>query len=231
MIEYVCERCDYKTPFKVNYRKHLLRKTPCLPTKNDVSQDTLLHALDGKFLERPTNFTCSCCHKNYATRASLWNHHVSCKLKATIKSYKSTSIRNFGEESLQHISGDFLDQCLMKDDLEFETLIKMIYFDMNVPENHNVRLKNMEHKTEIYTDGHWVECDSSETIYKIMQNTLILLFDHFHHVCKTKVPETCSDVLIDYLIQLKERNGSYVRIKRNIYNNIRNSVSSLLVNS
>jgi hypothetical protein len=42
MVNYVCDRCGYKTHLKANFRKHLFRKNICPPKVSNIPREAIL---------------------------------------------------------------------------------------------------------------------------------------------------------------------------------------------
>lgn len=215
MKEYVCVRCDYTTSSKFNYRTHLLRKVPCTPTKEDVSQASLLIALDGVVTERPTKFTCPHCEKDYATRTSLHTHKGICKLKVTGQLHE-IHIRNFGDESIDHITNDVLSHCLLNRNHGVETLLKAIYFNKDIPQNQTVLIKSLKNKTvTTYQDGRWIVSDERNTLHAMIHKSYKLLYNYYDFV-KDGMDGEESDGLYKYFMGLLGQDNAYFELRRNI---------------
>jgi hypothetical protein len=66
------------------------------------------------------------------------------------------NITNFGSETTDHLSPEFIKKCLMDRFRGMEALIEKIHFDENVPENNNIRLRNVKEKiVEISESNKW----------------------------------------------------------------------------
>jgi hypothetical protein len=74
---YECPRCGYNSKVNTNFKKHLLSKTLCNPTKADITLDDIKN----EFFNKKVNnqFECECCHKNYSTKETLRMHKKICK--------------------------------------------------------------------------------------------------------------------------------------------------------
>ena len=75
--EFYCDVCDYNAVTKQNYNKHI---------------STELHLETKKY----SHLICNFCNKQYKTRAGLWKHKKTCKLK--LSSCKNNSDNNKEEE-------------------------------------------------------------------------------------------------------------------------------------
>lgn len=217
MTEYICPRCEYTTPSKANYRMHLLRKNPCKAVLNDVSQASLLLALDGEITERPMKLTCPYCNNDYSSRSSLHAHKLTCKQKK-YKAFKANvdNINNFGGECMDHITDDSLSKCLDHDDLCIVTLIERIYFSRDAPLNNNVRVK--EQSIEIYKDGYWIETDEKKIVNDMIQTAFKLLLKQ----CSS-APERNNERICKYFLDLLDKEENYRDLRRRVRILVRSS--------
>jgi len=65
--EFCCEKCNYITPYKSNYKKHLI--TP-----------KHLTAINGneKVAKSSNQYICENCNKEYKDNSGLWRHKKTC---------------------------------------------------------------------------------------------------------------------------------------------------------
>jgi hypothetical protein len=63
-VEYKCEKCNYVTHIKRDYKRHLKTKK---------------HLRGGAKIPIPTVFTCEICNKDYKTHGGLWKHKQKCE--------------------------------------------------------------------------------------------------------------------------------------------------------
>lgn len=74
-------------------------------------------------------------------------------------------INNFGGETYDHITSDFVRHCLMNQIPGVKTLIEKIHFSDEAPMNRNVRLKSLKKSlVEIKKDDKWVAKDTNEAL-------------------------------------------------------------------
>lgn len=68
-------------------------------------------------------------------------------------------LRKFGHEYTDYITNDFFDEVFFDTGLThqaFTTLLKLLHFDPDFPENHNVRIKSSKRELmEIFRGDHW----------------------------------------------------------------------------
>lgn len=67
--EFVCDRCDYQTDLRFNFKRHLLKKVPCPPIKSNISPAEILKKL---IVEK--DLKCPDCDCTYSSRSGLYLH-------------------------------------------------------------------------------------------------------------------------------------------------------------
>ncbi len=153
IYKYTCKRCAYNTHVKGNIKTHLSRKKPCKAVYSSIPNEKQLEEL---YSPRPDAcFQCGFCDKRYVDNRNRLAHEEKCDKKASCikkledrvrelsntkvkKSNKPTMIINsIDEPSIEHIEHDSFLRSLCNDNT-LEDLIKMVYFDPNVPENHSI---------------------------------------------------------------------------------------------
>jgi hypothetical protein len=91
-----------------------------------------------------------------------------------------TVTNNFGEESTDHLSGDFLSYCIINPRKGMSKLIETIHYNENVPENHNIRCKSLKQNIfEKYIDCEWRACDASNTLDELIRKGYRILNTHY----------------------------------------------------
>jgi len=179
---YSCERCGKSFNTKYNLVQHLSRKTPCLATKQDVSQESCLNKLDSV----KKVFTCETCSKCFTTKAKLTQHvenvcQQSQSKNSTINIVNNNTTnnitnnitnnttnnntininvnfaqgkRNFGSERVDYLSPVFIRECLEDFTQGIGKMVKQVYFNPKYPENHTVRVHSSKQKLmKIVCDG------------------------------------------------------------------------------
>jgi hypothetical protein len=87
------------------------------------------------------------------------------------------NLRDFGNENHSHLTKDFLHKCFANKQLS--QLIENLHFDVNCPENNNVRLKSTKRElVEIYQNGRWLVKDQDEILTELIQNGYRILRMH-----------------------------------------------------
>lgn len=102
MPNYSCDRCDYKTKSKQNFKKHLYRKYTCVATRNDIPIETLR----SKYYDKePVNsiYTCDVCNKTFTASSSLKSH--VCKSQVLNQETLDALIKTVVKTVLQDLKG------------------------------------------------------------------------------------------------------------------------------
>jgi len=86
--EYVCDRCDYRTDIKANFKRHLQKVLICPAINSDISPEEILKRFD-----KEKNFKCPDCDKCYSTKSSLCVHQKNVHLGTTQNASSSNEQR------------------------------------------------------------------------------------------------------------------------------------------
>lgn len=74
-------------------------------------------------------------------------------------------MKPFGEETIDHISKEDAMKCFKRGVHGLIDMLDMIYFNAEVPENHNVKLKSLKNKlVEVFKDSNWETRDFTATV-------------------------------------------------------------------
>ena len=77
MVKFECQRCNYNTPIKCNYEKHLKTKKH-VKNMSEILEDS---EKCGKYVEKSIHFTCQFCQNQYQTNRGLSKHVRNCLLR------------------------------------------------------------------------------------------------------------------------------------------------------
>lgn len=140
------------------------------------------------------------------------------------------NLNNFGKENLDHLTPEFLSNCLLKLDKGFTTLIENIHFNKDVPENINILLKsekkNLLKKVE---DGKWIDCDKNNTLDELINKGFKILGQHYFN-CKDEEDKfvECKDVIMDFFYDLNQQTNDYFNLRRELFITIKNNTAYLM---
>jgi hypothetical protein len=94
---------------------------------------------------------------------------------------QNITIKNFGEETLDHISEQFLLNCIMRETAGIRNLVEKIHFDQDVPGNNNIRYKSTKRKImEIVENNDWVAKDEKEIIRQMIRKACSILREYYY---------------------------------------------------
>lgn len=87
---------------------------------------------------------------------------------------------NFGSETHDHITTDFIRECIHKSVNGVQTLIEKIHFSQEVPENNNVWLKSTKKNlVEVVSNQKWVVKDANEALEAMIHNGQRMLSGYY----------------------------------------------------
>ena len=93
----------------------------------------------------------------------------------------SIHINSYGNENLEYITSNYLQNLLNIPFGAIPKLIKDIHFNPNHPENHNIKITNKKLPYMcVYKDNKWIYQDKKEAIDEIVDKGYNLLEDHYH---------------------------------------------------
>jgi hypothetical protein len=130
-------------------------------------------------------------------------------------------LNNFGNESYQHITDEFLKNCIMNSMSGVKTLIEKIHFSEDAPLNKNVRIRSLKNNlVEVADNKKWVVKDANEAM-ETMINKGCRLLNGFYYNPETKIMELDINEL-DMRIQsflltvMDKNNKNYFAVRRRI---------------
>ena len=89
---------------------------------------------------------------------------------------KTININSYGNESIQHLKGDYFKQLIGMPYSAVPKLIKDIHCNPDVPQNHNLRKKNKKDKFIEYYDGQeWKLEDKKKQLDHLVEMTFTIL--------------------------------------------------------
>ena len=183
---FTCKRCDYETDLKQSLIKHLQKKKICPVIKEDIDRSILLNELVYVKEYNDRTFDCEFCAMKFNNSSNKSRHKKICKSaiidddKETIKrnlqelqekfnnleikmEIKLKEINNFGNEKTDYVN---------KDETNVIKLLKSIHFNPDHPENHNIKIKNInKNLLEYYKDGKWI-IEKKDRVFEWMINKL-----------------------------------------------------------
>lgn len=139
---------------------------------------------------------------------------------------QNITINNFGEESLDHISEQFLLNCIMRETAGIRNLVEKIHFDKDLPENKNVRYKSIKRKVmEIVENDDWVTKDEKDVIKQMIRKACLLLREYYYtdESLMERDENELQMKVIGYLNDINEYKKKY--------NNVKDMLKALIENN
>lgn len=147
MVKYICKRCDGEWTHKGNYERHINRKIFCDGTKNDNVQNGGNVDLESKIkiLEEKIN--------NITAQNIITNNIEN----QTNNNIINININAFGKEDFDHITEKQCINAIRRMISSIPEAVKMIHFNVNKPENHNIYLPNKKDTKHVmvYNGEQW----------------------------------------------------------------------------
>lgn len=234
-----CQRCDSSFDNESAYRKHLSRKTQCEDLKNcGKSAIEILSCLNE---DKSNSHNCQTCGKNFKSRQSKWNHKQKCKLPDPPAPMPKTvcheTLRDFGNEATElSIIGDaFVEDCLKRIETGgLSALVRRVYHNESLPQNHNVFIKNMNHsQLFVRESGGWVVKSFSEVISKILSRVHKIFVDYLNERFDgmredIMEPDSWRAKKLDYFNALLDKNSrayraAYASVRAELCNHVLDS--------
>lgn len=183
---YICERCDYQTNVRAHFLKHVNRKYLCPPIKSDVPMSHMLPQLEKEVgshecpfchkryasrsglsyhIERCEEMQHQQTVASTPTSSVTANNSIG-SLQAptqiitgnnnTVKQEIHIHMHPFGKEKVDHISGEFRNECFEAGISGVLRMLDSIFFNDMTPENHNVKMKSIKRMlVEVFRNPHW----------------------------------------------------------------------------
>ena len=94
--------------------------------------------------------------------------------------FNNIIVNNFGNETYDHISDDFLRQCLNNRFDGMKALLEKIHFSIEAKQNKNVRMRSVRYnQVEVARNQQWIVRDASETTDAMIRKGKKLLQEYF----------------------------------------------------
>lgn len=91
------------------------------------------------------------------------------------------NLKNFGEETKDHISNQFILSCLMREAVGIRNLVEKLHFDEAAPQNKNVRYKSTKRKVvEIVQNNDWVIRDEKEILRNMIRKACNTMREYYN---------------------------------------------------
>lgn len=128
--------------------------------------------------------------------------------------------QNFGNERLEHLSDDYLTNCVKNLGKGMANLFQEIHFNDKVPENKNIRNRSITNNLlEKYVDGRWVPCDKNNTLDQVIEEKSKMMYLHYNQVKDHDQDlKNCEDIILRWFMEMQSKTGAqFYRVRRDIY--------------
>lgn len=129
-------------------------------------------------------------------------------------------INNFGSETYNHLTDEFITTCLQNEVVGVKDLIEKIHFSNEVPENKNVRLKSIKNRiVEIANNESWVVQDATEAMdTMIKKGKRLLERQYYESDIYNQELENLDMRIQDFLASIIDKNSQhYHALRRRIF--------------
>lgn len=91
-------------------------------------------------------------------------------------------VNNFGNESLSHITPQFIETCIRNAiSSGVSDMVRKIHFDPGVPENNNIRIESFRRQQlRIYQDNDWMVKDKTDVIDDMIERVCMVMREYYH---------------------------------------------------
>ena len=155
---YKCDACDKKFTSRSGLGYH--KKHHCNSDSERLAKlESVLEKVTAQLAEYSTKHTANIGNSYITT------NHVGSN-SGTINNVNiNIEIKPFGQETTDHIPKDVAIKCFKRGVYGLIDMFDMIYFNSQVPENHNVKLKSLKNKlVEVFKDSNWETHDLATTV-------------------------------------------------------------------
>lgn len=121
-------------------------------------------------------------------------------------------VKNFGAETKDHISNEFILNCIMREAVGIRNMIEKIHFDSAVPENKNVRYKSTKRKiVEIVENSEWTPKFEAEILKRMIRNACNTMREYYNQdeELKERDDSVYESRIIKYLNEILEYKTKY----------------------
>ena len=135
------------------------------------------------------------------------------------------NLNNFGKESIEHLTKQFLNDCLKNLKKGIADLIYNIHYNKDIPENNNLRVKSLKRNLlEKYDKGVWIECDKNNTLDELIKKGSDILYQHYLCTKDENIQEN-KDTFFNYFLDISggSKNNEYYSLRRDLFIIVKNN--------
>jgi hypothetical protein len=180
-MDYKCLRCGYTSIYKKDVKKHLNKKKTCKIELLDIDIDKCIKMLDEsekdiiKAMEEQirqlrkqvvTPKDCTTFNGDKNINNSYNNNIYNTNIHINVNSFEKTDYT---------VLKDKIHTCIKNGKVDEAKLIKLLHFNKDAPQNHNIKIENKrENRIKVYNGIKFEESEynGKEGIFKFSQDTL-----------------------------------------------------------
>ncbi len=129
------------------------------------------------------------------------------------------TLNNFGNETYEHISDDFLRRCINNEVNGVKSLIEKIHFSEEAPANKNIRLKSLKRNLVEVTDNQkWSVKDADDAMETMISKGGRLLHRYYHNsdIYQREIDELENRIQTFLLTIVDKNSKQYYALRRRI---------------
>lgn len=210
MVEYKCKKCNKVFNHLGNYNSHIMRIFPC-NSKNEnkekiINNDVAENESQCKYCRKIFSRKDVClrheksncknkkmfdCEKlkeeikqtvinNFQT---INNFNTINNFQQNIQQNTNININPFGKEDTSFLTHSVMKNILKNPDNGIPQLIRLIHFNPEIPQNHNVKMKNKkEPYVNVFNGQNWEVRDKDDTIQDLIISKKEIADDYFENL-------------------------------------------------
>jgi hypothetical protein len=110
------------------------------------------------------------------------SNHTTNNINQTFNNNINITLNNFGNESYDHITNEFIKRCIMNNVFGVKSLIERIHFSEEAPENKNVRIRSLKNNlVEVANDQKWIVKDANEAMEAMIKKGCKILNGFYYN--------------------------------------------------
>lgn len=131
----------------------------------------------------------------------------------------SMTPNNFGHETIQHITNEFLSQCVSNHHDGLRDLIENIYFNPQIPANHNMFLYRSSRKLAArFENDQWNLCNVDDALHSLIHKGTKILYTHFNENMVHELDNDRTQITSSYFMSILNKKAvNYKDLKKTLY--------------
>lgn len=215
-----CEKVFSNQPNKSRHQNHYCHKNPNLKKNaSSTSCKSAIHTSDA--IEAKLQELINLLKKAQPGQTNIHYGDINSVVQNNVMMMNS-----FGNEASQHISPEFLTECLNKRNAGMIQLIDKLHFDPLVPENKNIKIASKTRQTmHVYRNDNWKLEDNNSVLHELINKGYTILFKHYiDTVDKDEDDRKEEHSLFTYFLSIQNKKSeTYLKLRKDLYLLIENA--------